>query len=865
LSDPDVQLFATPRASNWVNEANETLTLNISNFVRNFGVQVGVNANFYCGGSPCASDPPAEGLPAQAFGLLMSTGVVVSAQDSGDGGRYAALLFTTNKTPTFVFTNYPPGISTTGIHTAVTGFYPVLSNGVNFGIQASNSYPQDPSIHQSQPRTVFGVSQDNRYLFLMTIDGRQSSYSAGAYDYDMGLWMSTVGAWNAVNMDGGNSAAMYARDCSGTPKPVNRSSYIASGRGRERYIGAHLGVFAQPLSGFISSVSATASVTSATVTWTTPSEATSQVEYGLTTAYGTFSPFDATLVTNHSVTLNGLTPGRQYFYRVTSTNANNQATSACLTSFSTINPGAAVAFTLTNAWRYEVANLDGVNWTATNYTDSAWSQGVGCLWADRRAGTFPSPNAGAIPNYTTGTRMPLNGGTTYPYTTYYFRTAFVFSNSPVGATLTFSNFVDDGHIVYLNGTEVFRTNMPFGAVNNATLSGAAPCASGDATCPVIFTLSNSPALYSGTNVVAVEVHNFNATSPDVTFESALFYSVPISTFSITNVVIVPGETNATIAWQTTAAATTQVQYGTNVPLGSSTPNDAAAVTNHFVVLTNLLPQTQYYVRLVSSNGVTPAVYDATFSTVSFYQNFISLTQTWRFTTNNVSTTNWTATNYNDAAWPQGAGLLYIEDNSEVEPRTTLLPNNGSGQPMRTYYFRTHFTVTNPTAGFALLFSNYVDDGAVFYLNGQEIQRIRMAGGAPVNYNDSSTFCPASSCDAAFDVPDLFRLAGDALTNIVDGDNVLAAEVHQFQSPDTDVVFGSSVGLVRALASETKVSVERNGNVLKVSWTGSGLTLQAAGTLSSSNTFWVDLIGPVKTSPYYLTNFPGSRRFFRLRN
>jgi len=46
LSNPGVQLFTTPRASNYLSESRETLSLGISNFIRRYGVQVASDANF---------------------------------------------------------------------------------------------------------------------------------------------------------------------------------------------------------------------------------------------------------------------------------------------------------------------------------------------------------------------------------------------------------------------------------------------------------------------------------------------------------------------------------------------------------------------------------------------------------------------------------------------------------------------------------------------------------------------------------------------------------------------------------------------------------------------------------------------------
>jgi len=61
--------------------------------------------------------------------------------------------------------------------------------------------------------------------------------------------------------------------------------------------------------------------TSATVVWSTDVASSSQVAYGPTTAYGTSTPLDAALVTSHSVTLSGLTPGTTYHYKATSANS----------------------------------------------------------------------------------------------------------------------------------------------------------------------------------------------------------------------------------------------------------------------------------------------------------------------------------------------------------------------------------------------------------------------------------------------------------------------------------------------------------------------------------------------------------------
>ena len=71
---------------------------------------------------------------------------------------------------------------------------------------------------------------------------------------------------------------------------------------------------------------------SATITWVTTVAASSQVDYGTTSAYGSQTALDTTMVVSHSQTLNGLKASTSYHYRVLSTDVNNNlATSGDLT------------------------------------------------------------------------------------------------------------------------------------------------------------------------------------------------------------------------------------------------------------------------------------------------------------------------------------------------------------------------------------------------------------------------------------------------------------------------------------------------------------------------------------------------------
>jgi hypothetical protein len=86
----------------------------------------------------------------------------------------------------------------------------------------------------------------------------------------------------------------------------------------------------------IQNIQATASSTSATITWTTDVLSTDQVSYGTTTgSYTASSTLDSGLMTNHSATLTGLMPDTTYFFVISSMNASSTASTSPEMTFMT--------------------------------------------------------------------------------------------------------------------------------------------------------------------------------------------------------------------------------------------------------------------------------------------------------------------------------------------------------------------------------------------------------------------------------------------------------------------------------------------------------------------------------------------------
>src|ERR1051326_5090047 len=172
--------------------------------------------------------------------------------------------------------------------------------------------------------------------------------------------------------------------------------------------------------------------------------------------------------------------------------------------------GAAVyqLVTVDTPWRY---NQTGTNlltaWTAPNYDDTGpgWKGPSNILFGFETEAfeylplTFRTGNGGDFPN-------PTN---VVPYVTnYYFRTHFTMPSAPPGVlavtALLSSNWVDDGSVVYLNGNELFRFNMPDGTIL-ATTFARTTINTNEPSLHV--TNSFSSSLIARDNVLAVELHS----------------------------------------------------------------------------------------------------------------------------------------------------------------------------------------------------------------------------------------------------------------------------------------------------------------------------------------------------------------------
>lgn len=144
--------------------------------------------------------------------------------------------------------------------------------------------------------------------------------------------------------------------------------------------------------------------TTATIKWSTEPFATSQVEYGPTTSYGSLTTLDNTPVKAHSVALSGLTLGQTYHYRVRSSNSTGLERISSDYTFTTQPPPAEII----------VDDFDA-QWTSTG----TWSVGTVCSGWPNGSGCYHYVSTKSSTNATCTWRPIITASGTYDVYVYY--------------------------------------------------------------------------------------------------------------------------------------------------------------------------------------------------------------------------------------------------------------------------------------------------------------------------------------------------------------------------------------------------------------------------------------------------------------
>ena len=250
--------------------------------------------------------------------------------------------------------------------------------------------------------------------------------------------------------------------------------------------------------------------------------------------------------------------------------------------------------------------------------------------------------------------------------------------------------------------------------------------------------------------------------------------------------------------------------------------------------------------------------------------------TWRYNDSGEDLGSaWSQPAFIDTTWPVGAPLFYLKIGApgvlEVPQRTTLSSTNASGstndlgtQRVVTYYFRTTFNFPFDPITTPVSLRYVLDDGAVFYINGDESLRVGMDPLNPITYttlatrtegNDQS-FEPSASIDGS---------------SLVQGDNLIAAELHQVMTSSSDAALAlqilARVPMVTPTLRVTGVSIDLGGNVIiehNGASVGGAVYVQETTELGPNGlpTSWTTVPGGPHGTPYN-AGAPTGTRFFQV--
>ena len=231
-------------------------------------------------------------------------------------------------------------------------------------------------------------------------------------------------------------------------------------------------------------------------------------------------------------------------------------------------------------------NLNATNWKLNSYNDAGWISGGSAFGF----GGSPSRNTEIPQDASTG-----GGGVAGArYPTIYFRKTINITGLAGYASFKINAKFDDAIVVWVNGVEAFRNNI---GANPSYSTWATGAMAGDGGTEITGSIAKS--LFTGTNdVIAVELHQVNATSTDLFFDMELTGVAAVAPSN--DVVFVNFGSNAAsapawkykgggtnldaVAWKTIGYAETNWQTGnsalgygsTNPPRNTNIPENTTA-------------------------------------------------------------------------------------------------------------------------------------------------------------------------------------------------------------------------------------------------------------------------------------------------
>jgi hypothetical protein len=442
--------------------------------------------------------------------------------------------------------------------------------------------------------------------------------------------------------------------------------------------------------------------TSAVITWTTDQASSSQVNYGVTNGYGSASTLNSTLVTSHTVTLTGLTPGTTYDFDVVSVNATAQSTTSGNSTFATATtPPVISSVGTTGATQTSVT----ATWTTDEPSSSQVNYGTTTGY-----GSSSTLNSTLVTSHTV-TLTGLTLGTTYDFDVV---SANAAAQSTTSGNSTFATTTPPPVIssVSTNGatqttvTVTWTTDQASTSqVNYGVTNGYGSSSTLNSTLVTSHTVTLT-GLTPGTtydfDVVSANAGATSSTSGNSTFATSVVTSTPpvISNVGTTGV----SQTTVTVTWTTDQPASSQVNYGVTNGYGSSSPVNTSLVTAHVVTITGLAAGTAYDFDVVSANAAAQSTTspNATVTTpaVNATAPYVGYVAAWGIN-NSSATVTWStdvaATGQLAYGTSTALGQLSPLQATMTASHGVVLSGLVSGT---TYYFVCQSTGANGTTGYS---------------------------------------------------------------------------------------------------------------------------------------------------------------------
>ncbi len=242
-------------------------------------------------------------------------------------------------------------------------------------------------------------------------------------------------------------------------------------------------------------------------------------------------------------------------------------------------------------WKYLDNGSDqGTAWRELDFDDGAWASGHAQLgYGDGDEATVVSygPNPSR------------------KYITTYFRRSFEVSDLSNVRNVIARLLRDDGAVVYLNGNEIIRSNMPSGTITYVTLAASTVAGSEE---DIFYEFNIDPAMLNiGENVIAVEIHQRSRSSSDISFDFSLEGSATAQNLvrKAPYLIYTGNNTEYKILWQLIRTEECDLKWGTTEACsdGEATVTEYGDDHQYSYLFQNLTPRTKYYYQVIIDSAV----------------------------------------------------------------------------------------------------------------------------------------------------------------------------------------------------------------------------------------------------------------------